>query len=112
MSRRFGIVGVTAFIAAYVASIVLYVDSGMGHPQQITEGPSSGDGTTVIVDIEEIQSNNSVLVANLTVTPGSALLDPRIHGLREDLSVVVTSAVTPASARGRRAHCPMFFVFR
>ncbi|MGA7050530.1 MAG: DUF4436 family protein, partial [Mycobacterium sp.] len=77
MSARFGIVGVMAFIAAYVASIVLYTDSGMGHPRQISQTPSSGDGTTVTVDIEEIQSDNSALVANLSVSPASALLDPQ-----------------------------------
>jgi len=91
---RLGIVGVVVFIGAYVASILLYVDSGMGHPHQIVDSPSSGDGNIVTVDIEEIQSDNSVLVANLTVSPGPALLDPLTHGLKEDLSVVFTSLVT------------------
>ena len=106
---RRSIVGLLVFVGAYVASIVLYVDSGMGHPQQISEGPWSGDGTTVTVDIEEIQSNNSVLVANLTVAPGPALLDPRIHGLREDLSVVVTSAVTTGKRTWSKGALPDVF---
>jgi hypothetical protein len=91
---RFGIVGLVVFIGAYVASIVLYVNSGMGHPHQIAESSASGDGTTVIADIEDIQSNNSVLRANVTVTPGPALLDPRTRNLKEDLGIVVTSVVT------------------
>jgi hypothetical protein len=91
---RIGIVSLVVFIGAYVASIVLYVISGMGHPHQIAESSASGDGTTVIADIEDIQSNNSVLRANVTVTPGSALLDPLTRNLKEDLSIVVTSVVT------------------
>ncbi|MGA3255588.1 MAG: DUF4436 family protein, partial [Mycobacterium sp.] len=91
---RIGIVGLVVFIGAYVASIVLYVNSGMGHPHQIAESSASGDGTTVIADIEDIQSNNSVLRANVTVTPGPPLLDPLTHNLKEDLGIVVTSVVT------------------
>jgi hypothetical protein len=106
---RRSIVGLVVFIAAYVASIVLYIDSGMGHPQQITDSPASGDATTVIVDIEEIQSDNSVLVANLTVTPGPALLDPLTHDLKEDLSVVVTSAVTAGKRTWSKGALPDFF---
>jgi Domain of unknown function (DUF4436) len=66
---RFIIVGVVAFIGAYVASIVLYVISGMGRPHQVAEKSPSGDTTAVTLDIEDIQSNNSVLRANLTVSP-------------------------------------------
>ena len=90
---RRGIIGVVTFIAAYVGSIVFYVESGMGHPHVISEGSSTPDGTTVTVDIEAIQSNNSALVANISVSPGPALLDPETHGLKDDLSLTVTSAV-------------------
>jgi hypothetical protein len=81
-------------IGAYVASIVLYVNSGMGHPHVVVQGPSVGDGTTVTNDVEEIRSDNSVLVANVSVVPGPGLLDPRTHTLKDDLHIVVTSAVT------------------
>jgi hypothetical protein len=90
---RRGIVGLVVFIAAYVGSIVLYVNSGMGHPHRIVNGPPSTDGTQVTFDIEDIQSNNSVLRANITISPGPALLDPRTHNLKEDLSVVATSTI-------------------
>ena len=109
MSRRFGILGVVAFIAAYVASIVLYIDSGMGHPHQIAESPSSGDGTTVTVDIEEIESDNSVLVANLSISPAPALLDPQSHDLKEDLSVFVTSAVSAGKRTWAKGTLPDVF---
>jgi hypothetical protein len=106
---RLGIVGVVVFIAAYVASILLYVDSGMGHPHQIADSPSSGDGTTMTVDIEEIQSDNSVLVANLTVSPRPALLDPLTHDLKEDFSVVATSAVTAGKHTWSKGALPDVF---
>ena len=77
---RFGIVGVVAFIGAYIASIVLYVNSGMGQPHEVAENSLSGDTTVVTVDIEDIQSDNSVLRANLTVSPAPALLDRRSVG--------------------------------
>ncbi len=109
MSRRFGIIGVVAFIAAYVASIVLYIDSGMGHPHQIAESPSSGDGTTVTVDIEEIESDNSVLVANLSIAPAPALLDPQSHDLKEDLSIVLTSAVSAGKRTWAKGTLPDVF---
>jgi hypothetical protein len=80
---RLGIVGLVVFIGAYIASIVLYVNGGMGHPHQVAESSVLGDGTTVSVDIEDIQSDNSVLRANITVTPGPALLDPQTHNLND-----------------------------
>jgi hypothetical protein len=48
-------VGVVVFIAAYVASIVLYVNSGVAHPHQVAESPPSSGGTTVTVDTQDIQ---------------------------------------------------------
>jgi Domain of unknown function (DUF4436) len=106
---RFGIIGLVAFIGAYVASILLYVNGGMGHPHQIADTSVAGDGTTVTVDIEEIQSDNSVLVANLTISPGPALLDPLTHNLREDLSVVVTSVVTAGKRTWPKGTLPDVF---
>ena len=106
---RLGIVGLVVFIGAYVASIVLYATSGMGRAHQVAESPLSGDGTTATVDIEDIQSDNSVLVANLTVSPGPALLDPLTHDLKEDLSVVVTSVVTAGKRTWSKGTLPDVF---
>jgi len=92
-SLRFGIIGVGVFIAAYVASIVLYVNSGMGHPHQFAESPPSAGGTTVIIAVEDIQSDNSLLIANYSVSVGPELLDPVTQNLKEDLSLVLTSVV-------------------
>jgi Domain of unknown function (DUF4436) len=106
---RLGIIGVVVFIAAYIASIVLYVNSGMGHPHQVAESPPSGDGTTVIVDVEDMQSDNSLLVANNTVSPGPQLLDPVTHSLKEDLSLVVTSAVSASKRTWSKGTAPDVF---
>jgi len=106
---RLRIVGVVVFIAAYVASIVLYVNDGSGHPRQITESPASSGGTRVTVDVEDIQSNNSLLVANYTVSPGPELLDPVTHALKEDLSFVVTSAVTASNRTWSKGTLPDVF---
>jgi hypothetical protein len=103
---RLGIVGLVVFVGAYVASIALYVNSGMGHPHQLTESQSSGDGTTMTIDIYDIELNNSVLRANLTVSPGLALLDPLTHKLKEDLSVAVTSALTPSKRSWSKGSLP------
>ncbi|QLL08409.1 DUF4436 domain-containing protein [Mycobacterium vicinigordonae] len=94
---RRGVVGVAIFVAAYAGLITLYAVTGMGPPHPVNDGRQAGDGTTVTVDIEGIQPYRSVLVANLTVTPGQALLDPQTGTLKEDLTVSVTSAATPAT---------------
>jgi Domain of unknown function (DUF4436) len=93
---RLLIVGLVFFVCAYVTAFVLYIASGMGYPHEVTERQSDGDGTTVTVDLEDIRSNNTVLVANLTITPARSLLDPVTHKLKEDLSVEVSSVVTPS----------------
>ncbi|CAM4130879.1 hypothetical protein MB901379_00979 [Mycobacterium basiliense] len=90
-------VGIAVFIVffavAYVASVVLYAHSGAAHSQ--SEGPTEGDTTTVTMNVEEIQTNYTVLVANLTVIPATALLDPRDHHLNEDVTLRVRSVATP-----------------
>ncbi|SPM32754.1 DUF4436 domain-containing protein [Mycobacterium rhizamassiliense] len=103
---RLGIIGFMALIAAYVASLLIYVDSGMGHPHQVNERQPGGNATTVTVDIEDIRSNNSVLATNISVVPSPALLDPVTHKLKEDLSVEVTSVVTPSKRSWSKGAVP------
>jgi hypothetical protein len=82
----------------------------MGHPHVIaTEGPPAADGTTVTVDVEAIQSDNSVLRANITVSPGPALLDPATHDLKEDLSLTVTSLVNASKHSWPKGGLPDVF---
>lgn len=88
-------VSLAAFLAAYIGLAVLYALTGMGPPHPVTEGHPALDGTTVTMDVTGIQPYRSVLVADLTVSPGPDLLDPQTGNLKEDLSVSVTSATTP-----------------
>ncbi|BDB40664.1 MULTISPECIES: DUF4436 domain-containing protein [Mycobacterium] len=94
---RRGIIGVAIFVAAYVGLITLYAVTGMGPPHPVSQAGPAADGTTVTVDVEGIQPYKSVLVANLTVAPGPALLDPQTGALKDDLTVSVTSATTPTT---------------
>jgi Domain of unknown function (DUF4436) len=107
---KFGIIGLVVFIAAYVTSIVLYANSGVGREHQLSETMSASDGTTLTVDIEDIQSNNSAVLANLTVSPGPALLDPRTRNLKGDLSVAITSAATPTKRTWTKGMLPGVFI--
>jgi hypothetical protein len=75
----------------------------------VDQGPSAGDGTKVTTDVEEIQSDNSLLLANVSVAPGPALLDPSTHTLKEDLSVVVASSVTASKRTWPKGTLPDVF---
>ncbi|WP_231985813.1 DUF4436 domain-containing protein [Mycobacterium sp. E3247] len=96
-------------VGAYIGSIVLYVGGGMGHPHVVVQDASAGDGTTITNDIEEIQSRNSVLVANITVVPGPALLDPRTHTLKDDLHVAAASTMTTSRQTWPKGTLPTVF---
>jgi hypothetical protein len=91
---KLGIAGLLLFIVAYFASTALYGSAGTG-PHSLSEGRPTADGTTVTIDLQDVQSSNTVLVTNMAISPGPALMDPVTHGLKEDLSVIVTSAVSP-----------------
>ncbi|WIM90262.1 DUF4436 domain-containing protein [Candidatus Mycobacterium wuenschmannii] len=100
---------VAVFVAAYIATIVLYSHTGMGRPHEISHGQPTSNGTTVICDVEEVASVKGVLTVNLTVVPGPDLLDPVTHGLKDDLSVAVTSAVTPTKRSWLKGVVPGVF---
>lgn len=103
MRMRLGVFGLVLFIAAYVTSVVLYAQSGMGHAREITgTGPKSSDWTEVTVDVEEIQSKSSLLQANISVTPAPGMVDPVTHALKEDLSLVSSSVLTTGKRTWRK----------
>jgi hypothetical protein len=91
---KLGIAGLLLFITAYLASTLLYGSAGKG-PHDLTRGQPTADGTTVTIDLQDVAQSNTVLVTNLSIAPGPKLMDPKTHGLTEDLSVVVTSTATP-----------------
>jgi hypothetical protein len=106
---RYGILGIALLLVAYIGSIVLYVNSGQGHPHVVVQDPVTSDGTKMTTDVEEIQSDNSVLVANISVVPGPGLLDPQTHALKDDLSIVAASAVTASKQTWPKGTLPSVF---
>lgn len=101
------ILGMTVFfIASYVVTVALYHKAGCGCPRQLTEGRAAADGTTVTIDIEDLQTVKGTLTGKVTITPGSGLLDPATHGLKEELSIAVHSAVTPTKRTWAKGMVP------
>lgn len=98
--------GVVAFIAAYVVTVALYASTGLGRPSQVIEGEPAADGTSVTIDLLEVQPINGVLTGNLIVSPGPELLDPQTHVLKQDLGVTVASVVTPTKRSWPRGEAP------
>ncbi|MEE3065222.1 MAG: DUF4436 domain-containing protein [Actinomycetota bacterium] len=110
-SRRaiLGIVGVVLFVAAYAVSVWLYVDGGMGHPNVVVRGEPVPDATRVTIDIQEVQSANSLVVSSINVYPGPGLLDPQTHNLKEDLTIAVSSAVSASKRTWPKGTLPDVF---
>jgi hypothetical protein len=112
LSRRrtlFGIVGVVLFVVAYVISVVLYVDGGMGHPNVVVRGEPVPDATRVTIDIQEVQSANSLIVSSINVYPGPGLLDPQTHNLKDDLTIAVSSVVSASKRTWPKGTLPDVF---
>jgi hypothetical protein len=107
--RRVGVVALVGVIAcAMITSVVLYVDSAGSQRIPAHGAPASG-GTTVTLDLVSIQNNYSELVGDLIVRPGPALLDSATDGLKQDLTVVITSTVTPVKRTWSKGMLPGVF---
>ncbi|WP_445165566.1 DUF4436 domain-containing protein [Mycolicibacterium sp. Dal123E01] len=89
------VAAVVVIVAAYIATITLYATTGLGAPVALVQGTPSSDGTTVIVAFSDVHAVRGEVVANVTVDPGDALLDPVTHALTQDLSVTIDAAATP-----------------
>lgn len=100
---------VVIFIAAYVTAVALYASTGLGRPSQIRGGQLATDGSSVTVDLLDVQPINGVLVANILVTPGPKLLEPHTHILAEEFSVAITSVVTPTKRTWSKGDVPSVF---
>jgi hypothetical protein len=106
---RFGIVGlIVVLIGAYVASVALYASSGTANRYQ-PEIPIASDGSAVTLNVEDVQSNYTVLNANLVFSPGSDLLDPQTQHLKEDLGIRVRSVATPTRRTWTKGMLPGMF---
>jgi hypothetical protein len=106
---RLRVVAVVAVVAcAMLTSIVLYVD-GAGSQRISIQGAPTASGTTATLDVVAIQNNYSELVADLIVKPGPELLDPATDGLKQDLTVAVTSTTTPIRRTWSKGMLPGVF---
>ena len=97
------------FVVAYVISVVLYVDGGMGHPNVVVRGEPVPDATRVTIDIQEVQSANSLIVSSINVYPGPGLLDPQTHNLKDDLTIAVSSVVSASKRTWPKGTLPDVF---
>jgi hypothetical protein len=89
------IAAVVLIVAAYIATITLYATTGLGQAVALVEGKPASDGTTVVVALTEVHAVRGEVVANVTVDPGDAVLDPVTHALTQDLTVAVDAAAIP-----------------
>lgn len=103
------IIGVLAIIAAYITTVVLYADTGLGRPSEVIGGVPAADGTTVTIDLTEVHAARNEVVANVTVSPGPDLFDRVTHGLDEDISIAIHSSVAPTRHSWAKGALPGVF---
>jgi len=105
---KFGVIGILVLVVgAYIASVALYAHGAAVHHQAEVAAP--GEKTTAIISVEDIQSNYSVLLVNLAISPASSLLDPQTQHITEDMSVWVRSAATPTRRTWTKGMLPGVF---
>ncbi len=102
----FALVGLVA--CAMVTSVVLYINGAASQHIPAHGAPTSG-GTTVTLDAVSISNNYRELVGDLIIRPGPELVDPTTDGLKQDLTVAVTSATTPVRRTYSRGMLPGVF---
>jgi hypothetical protein len=106
---RLRVVALLAVVSfAMLTSIVLYID-GAGSQRVSVNGAPTSSGSLVTLDVVAIQNNYSELVADLIVKPGPELLDPATDGLKQDLTVAVTSTTTPIRRTWSKGMLPGVF---
>jgi hypothetical protein len=106
---RLGVVALLGVVACAMAtSVVLYINGSASQRIPAHGAPTSG-GTTVTLDVVSISSNYSELVGDLIIRPGPALVDPVTDGLKQDVTVAVTSATTPVRRTYSRGMLPGVF---
>jgi hypothetical protein len=106
---KLGVITLVGIIAcAILTSTVLYVD-GEGAGRVKSRGAPTKSGTTVTFNVAIIQNSYSELVGDLIVKPGPELLDPATDGLKQDLTVAVTSTTTPIKRTWSKGMLPGVF---
>jgi hypothetical protein len=102
----FVLIGV--IVCAMVTSVVLYVDSAASQPISTTGAPNRA-GTTVRLDLASISNSYNELVGDLVIKLGSDLVDPATDGLKEDLTIAVTSVTSPVRRTYSKGMLPGVF---
>lgn len=106
---RIGVIAAVGVIAcAMITSVILYVD-GAASQRIPTHGAPASGGTTVTMNLVSISNDYSQLVGDLVIRPGPALVDPETDGLKQDLTVAVTSVTTPVRRTYSKGMLPGVF---
>jgi Domain of unknown function (DUF4436) len=106
---RLGVIAVVGVIAcAMITSVILYVD-GAASQRIPTHGAPTSGGTTVTLNLVSISNDYSQLVGDLVIRPGPALVDPETDGLKQDLTIAVTSVTTPVRRTYSKGMLPGVF---
>ena len=105
---RLGVITLVVVACTMLTSVVLYVDSA-GSQRIPTHGAPTSGGTTVTLDVVSISNSYNELVGDLIIRPGPALVDPATDGLKQDLTVAVTSVTTPVRRTYSKGMLPGVF---
>jgi hypothetical protein len=87
---------------------VLYFDTAESQRAPAVGGPT-GSGTTVTLNVVSIANTYNELVGDLVIKPGPGLVDPATDGLKQDLTVAVTSVTTPVRRTYTKGMLPGVF---
>jgi hypothetical protein len=105
---RLGVIALVVIGCVMVTTVVLYVD-GAASQRIPAHGAPTSAGTTVTLDVVSISNNYSELVGDLIIKPGPALVDPATDGLKQDLTVAVTSVTAPVRRTYSKGMLPGVF---
>jgi Domain of unknown function (DUF4436) len=105
---RLAVVALVVLACVMITSVVLYVDSVADQRIPAHGTPTSG-GTTVALNVVSISNTYNELVGDLVIRPGPDLVDPATDGLRQDLTVAVTSVTTPVRRTYSKGMLPGVF---
>jgi hypothetical protein len=105
---RLAVIALVVIGCVMVTTVVLYVD-GAASQRIPAHGAPASAGTTVTLDVVSISNNYSELVGDLIIKPGPALVDSATDGLKQDLTVAVTSVTTPVRRTYSKGMLPGVF---
>lgn len=101
---------VVVIVAAYASLVALYADTVEGvAAANLTDEARVAAKSTATLTVEEMQPNYSAVVANLAVSPGSELLDPVTHRLKDALVIRVRSSAVPSARQYVKGVLPGVF---